>query len=91
MLPVVEPDGNSTCWQVVGYSILLLIFSTLHSFMGLSGQVYLAGSIVLGALLLVSGLAFGITRSMPAARRLLKASVFYLPLLLGLCVVDSGF
>jgi protoheme IX farnesyltransferase len=91
MLPVVEPDGTSTCWQVVGYSILLLIFSTLPSFMGLTGSFYLAGSIVLGALLLVSGLAFGITRSMPAARRLLKASVFYLPLLLGLCVVDAGF
>ena len=59
--------------------------------MGLTGSFYLAGSIVLGALLLVSGLAFGITRSMPAARRLLKASVFYLPLLLGLCVVDAGF
>ena len=91
MLPVVEPDGNSTCWQVVGYSVLLLIFSTLPSFMGLTGPVYLVGSIALGALLLASGLAFGVTLSMPAARRLLKASVIYLPLLLGLCVVDSGF
>ena len=41
MLPVVEPDGNSTCWQVMGYLVLLLIFSVLPSFMGLTGPFYL--------------------------------------------------
>ena len=41
----------------------------------------LAGAVVLGVLFLASGLELGFTRSMPAARRLLKASVLYLPLL----------
>lgn len=91
MLPVVEPDGNSTCWQVMGYLVLLLIFSVLPSFMGLTGPFYLAGALVLGALFLASGLALSFSRSATSARRLLKASVLYLPLLLVLSVVDAGF
>lgn len=91
MLPVVEPDGNSTCWQVMGYLVLLLIFSVLPSFMGLTGPFYLAGAVVLGALFLASGLALSFSRSVTSARLLLKASVLYLPLLLVLSVVDAGF
>ena len=91
MLPVVEPDGNSTCWQVMGYLVLLLIFSVLPSFMGLTGSFYLVGALVLGALFLASGLALSCSRSVTSARRLLKASVLYLPLLLVLSVVDAGF
>ena len=91
MLPVVEPDGNSTCWQVMGYLVLLLIFSVLPSFMGLTGPFYLVGAVVLGALFLASGLALSFSRSVTSARRLLKASVLYLPLLLVLSVVDAGF
>ena len=90
MLPVVEPDGNSTCWQVVGY-LVLLIFSVLPSFMGFTGPFYLVGALVLGALFLASGLALSLSRSVASARRLLKASVLYLPLLLALSVVDAGF
>ena len=91
MLPVVEPDGNSTCWQVMGYLVLLLIFSVLPSFMGLTGPFYLVGAVVLGALFLASGLALSFSRSVTSARLLLKASVLYLPLLLVLSVVDAGF
>ena len=91
MLPVVEPDGNSTCWQVMGYLVLLLIFSVLPSFMGLTGSFYLVGALVLGTLFLASGLALSCSRSVTSARRLLKASVLYLPLLLVLSVVDAGF
>ena len=91
MLPVVEPDGNSTCWQVVGYSVLLLIFSVLPTFMGLTGSLYLAGVVVLGLLFLASGVALSLSRSVASARLLLKASVLYLPVLLALSVVDSTF
>ncbi len=91
MLPVVEPDGNSTCWQIMGYLVLLLIFSVMPSFMGLTGSFYLIGVLVLGTLFLASGLALSISRSVTSARRLLKASVLYLPLLLVLSVVDAGF
>ena len=91
MLPVVEPDGDSTCWQVMGYSVLLLIFSVLPTFMGLTGPFYLAGVVVMGLLFLASGVALHLSRSIASARLLLRASVLYLPLLLLLSVADAGF
>ena len=91
MLPVVEPDGKSTCWQIVGFSVLLIIFSVLPTFMELTGSLYLVGAVVLGVLFLASGLELSLSRSIPSARRVLKASVLYLPLLLTLSVVDAGF
>ena len=91
MLPVVEPDGKSTCWQIVGFSVLLIIFSVLPTFMELTGSLYLVGAVVLGVLFLASGLELSLSRSIPSARRVLKASVLYLPLLLMLSVVDAGF
>ena len=75
----------------MGYLVLLLIFSVLPSFMGLTGPLYLVGALVLGALFFASGLALSVSRSATSARRLLKASVLYLPLLLVLSVVDAGF
>jgi len=91
MLPVVEPDGDSTCWQVMGYSVLLLIFSVLPTFMGLTGSVYLVGVTVVGLLFLAAGVALSISRTVASARLLLKASVLYLPIMLVLSVVDPGF
>ena len=91
MLPVVEPNGDSTCWQVVGYSVLLLIFSILPTFMGLTGSVYLVGVVVLGLLFIATGIEFSFSRTVVSARRLLRASVLYLPLMLLLSVVDADF
>ena len=91
MLPVGEPDGKSTCWQIVGFSVLLIIFSVLPTFMELTGSLYLVGAVVLGVLFLASGLELSLSRSIPSARRVLKMSVLYLPLLLALSVVDAGF
>ena len=91
MLPVIEPDGDSTCWQVMGYSVLLLIFSVLPTFMGLTGSVYLVGVTVVGLLFLAAGVALSISRTVASARLLLKASVLYLPIMLVLSVVDPGF
>jgi heme O synthase-like polyprenyltransferase len=45
----------------------------------------------MGVALLLVGALFTHTRSFLDARRLLKASVVYLPLLLLLIIVDAGF
>jgi heme O synthase-like polyprenyltransferase len=44
----------------------------------------------MGAALLAVGLLFTHTKTFLSARRLLKASIVYLPLLLLLIIVDSG-
>ncbi|MGY8824332.1 MAG: heme o synthase [Candidatus Latescibacterota bacterium] len=91
MLPVLEQDGRRTCRHVIGFSLMLLAVSILPTTMGLTGNLYMVGAIVLGLGFLAAGIALTMSRSALSARRLLQASVIYLPLLLVLSVVDSSF
>jgi len=91
MLPVVEPDGLSTFRQIIVYSALLIPISLLPTVIGLSGSIYFWGALFLGIGMLLIGAYLGITRSVNDARRLLRASVIYLPILLILIVTDKGF
>ncbi len=95
MLPVVEPDGRSTVRQIVTYSLALIPISLAPTFLGMSGKLYLVGATVLGLLLLWFGwrlarlnLAPCAARSKVRARHLLQATVFYLPLLFALMMLD---
>jgi protoheme IX farnesyltransferase len=88
MLPVVEPDGRVTELQIVVYTLFLLPVSLLPTALGISGRVYLYGAIVLGLLFLYSSLRAAFSKSRQEARRLLLASVIYLPLLFILMVLD---
>ena len=88
MLPVVEPDGRVTGQQIVMYALMLLPVSLLPTALGISGRVYLYGAIVLGLLFLYSSVRAAFSKSRQEARRLLLASVIYLPLLFILMVLD---
>ena len=89
MLPVVEPDGRITGQQIVIYTLMLLPVSLLPTVLGISGQVYFFGAIILGLLFLYSSVRAAFSHSRQEARRLLLASVIYLPLLFILMVVNS--
>lgn len=88
MLSVDDPDGRRTFRQIVGFSALLIPVSLLPSAMGLAGPLYAAGALVLGVAMLLTCLPLVRSGSVRDARRVLRASVLYLPLLLGLIVVD---
>ena len=88
MLPVVEPDGRVTAQQIVVYTLMLLPVSLLPVALGMSGRIYLYGAIVLGLLFLYSSLRAAFSMSRQQARRLLLASVLYLPLLFILMVLN---
>jgi protoheme IX farnesyltransferase len=88
MLPVVEPEGRLTSRQIVGFTAALLPVSLVPVALGLSGHVYLAGAMVLGLLFLAVSIGAARARTNVYARRLLQASVIYLPLLLLLMVLD---
>ena len=88
MLPVVEPDGRVTAQQIVIYTLLLLPVSLLPTALGISGRLYLYGAIVLGLLFLYSSVRAALSKSRQEARRLLLASVIYLPLLFILMVLN---
>jgi protoheme IX farnesyltransferase len=88
MLPVIEPDGRSTGRQAALYAAALLPLSLAPTLLGMTGQVYFAGALVLT--LAFAGLAvrFAATRSIPDARLLFFASIIYLPLLWILMIGD---
>ncbi len=91
MLPVVDPDGRSTFRQIIIFSILLIPVTLLPFFLGLSGRTYALASIICGMVLLIYGMMLYLTHSTQDARRLLKASVIYLPVILGLIAMDAKF
>jgi protoheme IX farnesyltransferase len=88
MLPVVEPDGDSTARQILLYSLLLIPISVLPRWMGMAGTLYAAGAIGMGLLFLYSGVRVSVNRTRAQARKVLLASVVYLPVLYCLMVFD---
>jgi protoheme IX farnesyltransferase len=88
MLPVIEPEGRVTAQQIVVYTLMLIPISLLPAVLGMSGKVYLYGAIILGLAFLYSSIRAAFSLSRQQARRLLLASVLYLPLLFVLMVLD---
>lgn len=88
MLPVIEPDGESTARRVVICSLLLIPISLLPSLLGMTGLVYAAAAIAAGLALLYFGVRLGHERTVARAHAVLLASVFYLPALLAVMVLD---
>jgi heme o synthase len=90
MLPVVEPDGASTSRQILIYSVLLIPISLLPNWLGMAGSIYFVGALALGLMFLYSGIRVAFDRTKVRARRVLLASVIYLPVLYGLMVLDPS-
>jgi protoheme IX farnesyltransferase len=88
MLPVVEPDGESTARRILFFSVLLIPISLLPKFTGDAGNIYLVGALALGFYFLYAGVRVAFDRTRLRARQVLLASVVYLPLLYGLLVLD---
>ena len=88
MLPVVEPDGESTARQILFFSVLLIPISLLPNWLGMTGNVYTVGALALGLLFLYAGVRVSLDRTKLRARKVLLASVVYLPVLYGLMVLD---
>src|SRR5215207_985222 len=89
MLPVVEPEGRLTAQQIVIWTLLLVPVSLFPVALGTTGAHYFYGAFVIGLLFLASSIAAAFTHSRRGARRLLLASVVYLPVLFGLMVMDK--
>lgn len=89
VLPVVDPDGTSTERQIVAGCLALLAVGLLPTLIGLAGPVYFFGALALGVTFLACGMLQAFSRSIPAARRLLFASLLYLPTLLVLMALNK--
>ena len=89
MLPVLDPDGGSTSRQVLVHCLALLAVGLLPSLVGMTGAVYFLGALALGIIMLVCGFGLAWTRSAEHARRLIYASLVYLPALFVLMAIDK--
>jgi protoheme IX farnesyltransferase len=88
MLPVMEPDGESTAKRIVVCSVLLIPISLLPRLLGMSGSIYASAAVAAGVTLLYFGLRLGRERTSVRARHVLLASVIYLPTLLVVMVLN---
>src|SRR5579863_8457220 len=88
MLPVVEPDGKSTARRILLYSIALIPISLMPKFFSMAGNIYLYGALALGLAFVYYGMRIRTDRTRLQARRVLLASVVYLPLLFSLMLFD---
>jgi protoheme IX farnesyltransferase len=80
MLPVMEPDGERTGSQAVSHT---------PSLMNLTGPIYFIGALALGLVFIWAAVQFSRQLTLSRARRLFYVSILYLPLLLGLMVLDK--
>ena len=87
-LPVIEPGGSSTNRQIICHCAALLAVSLLPTLLGLAGAVYFVGAFVLGVGFLVTGVRLAMESTLIGARRLLYASLIYLPVLLLIMALD---
>jgi protoheme IX farnesyltransferase len=88
MLPVIEPDGESTARRVVWCSAVLVPISLLPAVLGMAGAAYVSAAIAGGLGLLYYGVRLGSERTVARARGVLVATVVYLPALLVVMVLD---
>jgi protoheme IX farnesyltransferase len=90
LLPVIDPQGTSTERQIVTGCLALLGVSLLPTLIGLAGVFYFAGALALGLAFVALGARQALAPSLVGARRVLFASLLYLPALLALLALDKA-
>jgi protoheme IX farnesyltransferase len=90
VLPVEDPGGRRTAFQMVNYAAALVPVSLMPTIVGLAGRIYFVGAIVLGVGLLMLAIRFAQDRSAIRAKRLFLASLAYLPVLWVLMLANHG-
>jgi heme o synthase len=89
MLPLDDPDGRLTNRQIIAFLVALVVVSLVPSLIGQVGKLYLFGTAILGFYFLLHGARLARNRTNVLARRLVLASVLYLPLVFGLMMFDK--
>jgi protoheme IX farnesyltransferase len=89
ILPVIDSEGWSTGRQVITYCLALLAVGLLPTIIGLAGPIYFIVAFVLGLVFLGFGIDLARSYTVAAARRLLFASLVYLPCTFLLMALDK--
>jgi len=89
VLSVVDRDGRTTGLHAVSNCLALLPVALLPTVVGLAGTAYFVVALVLGLAFLWSAVGFAQRGSSADARRLLFASLVYLPVVLAVMALDK--
>jgi heme o synthase len=87
LLPIDDP--RATGRQVVSNSLALLAVGMLPTILGFAGRTYFLVALAAGAIMLAYGVRLAAAPAQAAARRLLVASLIYLPVVLLVMVLDK--
>lgn len=90
MLPLHDPSGRLTAEVALMTALLLVPVGLLAFLTGLAGPFFAIGSVLLGAYLVALAIRLARRPTDANARSVFLASIIYLPLLLGLMVLDRG-
>jgi protoheme IX farnesyltransferase len=88
MLPVLDPDGTITGRQMLLYCLTLVFVSLLPVLSGHAGLLYAFAALGLGLTFLRASAGFCREASAAAARKVLHASLIYLPVLLAVLMLE---
>jgi heme o synthase len=89
ILPRCRIRNRFAAFQSVLPAVLLVPSSMVPSLLGVAGSVYLAGALLMGIGFACYAIRLAMARTNSAARRLLFASIIYLPSLLLLMLLDK--
>jgi protoheme IX farnesyltransferase len=89
MLPVGDVDGRRTAGRMIGYALALVVVSLWPVLIGRAGAVYAAGALAAGLLFVASAWSFSQDATRQRARRVMTASLVYLPVVYGLLLIGS--
>jgi protoheme IX farnesyltransferase len=89
MLPENDTDGRAAGRQILTYSLALVPVSLLPVVMGQVGLIYLFGALLMGLVFAHTGARMATVRTNALAKRLLLASIVYLPLVFALMIFDK--
>src|SRR5438874_4018471 len=89
VLPNGERRGPFMAWQSLVAPLVLIPLSLTPTFLGHAGLIYLVGALLLSSSFFYYGARLALRRSNVIARRLLFASIIYLPLVFFLMMLDK--
>lgn len=89
MLPVDDAAGGTTARQMLGYCLALVPVSLMPTLFHQAGPAYAIGAVLLGAGFTRAALGFFRERTDLQARRVMHASLCYLPLVLALLLLET--
>ena len=91
MLSTIDPDGTRTARQISIQTGILLIISLFPYIFQQLSWIYVVGAILVWAWFMKSALKFHTNRSIENARKVLRLSIIYLPILLIIVMIDRMF